>query len=949
MYCRTSIRTGFGPRLLAMLQSGVWSIVLLAAGSSQAATLTVTTNADSGAGSLRAALAAAAADDTIDFDAALHGQTIVLQSTLSVTKNLTITGPGASRFTIDGNHAVQVFSMGNTTVAISGLTIANGNAGSNGGGIYSNGALTVTDCTLSGNVSRRGGGIYSVGTLNVSGSTFVGNSASTGGGISSDGSAATISNSTFVNNASVDSGGGGGGLDKAGGTLTVHSSTFVGNTTRDHGGAIGSQATVVVNNSLFSGNSATNTTGRGGAIGNLSNVANVSNSVFWQNSAPSNDDCINCAYVNQITGDPMLAPLADNGGYTATMLPGIGSSAIDAGDDALCAASPVNGLDQRGIARPQGAHCDVGAVEAYPPRTLTVTVSGHGTVSAAVAPAPVSGAITDCDSSGGGHCSADYVDGSTATLSAVAANGWRFSQWSTDCSGNTATSSVTMTAARHCAAAFLQNPPPIANAQSVNVAFNTAQAITITGSDAYPNGAFAHAIVMSPSNGTIEGFNSATGTLTYVPTLGYAGVDSFTFTVTNGNGTSTPATVTITVTAGVLPVAQPTSASVAFNTAAPIILGASDANPGGPFAFVYAIVTPPAHGTVTTSGNIATYTPTLGYAGADSFTFTASDVNGTSTPATVTITVAAGVLPVAQATSANVPFNTAASISLGASDSNPGGPFTFTYAIAATPAHGTITLSGNNATYTPTLGYAGADSFTFTASDVNGTSTPATVTITVAAGLLPVAQATSANVPFNTAVSIELGASDSNPGGPFDFTYAIAAPPAHGTVTLGGSSATYTPTLGYTGADGFTFTASDVNGTSAPATVTITVIAGVLPVAQATTASVVYNTASPITLSASDSNPGGPFDFTYAIAAPPAHGTVTISGNIATYTPAPDYRGADAFTYTTTNVNGTSAPAAVTIVVTAGIVAVPTLGTWGLLLLGGLLLVIAWRREVRKG
>jgi hypothetical protein len=59
----------------------------------------------------------------------------------------------------------------------------------------------------------------------------------------------------------------------------------------------------------------------------------------------------------------MLGPLQDNGGPTWTMALGPGSAAMDAGNDAICAADPVNTLDQRGVVRPQGAHCDSGALE----------------------------------------------------------------------------------------------------------------------------------------------------------------------------------------------------------------------------------------------------------------------------------------------------------------------------------------------------------------------------------------------------------------------------------------------------------------------------------------------------------------------------------------------------------------------------------------------------------
>ena len=63
-----------------------------------------------------------------------------------------------------------------------------------------------------------------------------------------------------------------------------------------------------------------------------------------------------------INGDPLLGPLEDNGGPTQTMALGFASAAIDAGDDSTCAAAPVNNRDQRGITRPQGPHCDIGAL-----------------------------------------------------------------------------------------------------------------------------------------------------------------------------------------------------------------------------------------------------------------------------------------------------------------------------------------------------------------------------------------------------------------------------------------------------------------------------------------------------------------------------------------------------------------------------------------------------------
>ena len=64
-----------------------------------------------------------------------------------------------------------------------------------------------------------------------------------------------------------------------------------------------------------------------------------------------------------MNADPMLGPLQDNGGPTFTMEPDLVSPAIDGGNDITCQTDPVSGHDQRGVMRPVGPQCDIGAVE----------------------------------------------------------------------------------------------------------------------------------------------------------------------------------------------------------------------------------------------------------------------------------------------------------------------------------------------------------------------------------------------------------------------------------------------------------------------------------------------------------------------------------------------------------------------------------------------------------
>jgi hypothetical protein len=149
--------------------------------------LTVTNNLDSGKGSLRYQIAQAEKSngkDTIVFAPSLDGQTITLTSgELYITNALTIQGPGANKLTISGNHSSRVFDVAlNVKVALSGLTISNGNAVHDGGGIYNLGFLSVSGCVVSANQAEYGGGIYNGNTMSVSSCVVSNNTASFGGG-----------------------------------------------------------------------------------------------------------------------------------------------------------------------------------------------------------------------------------------------------------------------------------------------------------------------------------------------------------------------------------------------------------------------------------------------------------------------------------------------------------------------------------------------------------------------------------------------------------------------------------------------------------------------------------------------------------------------------------------------------------------------------------------------
>ncbi len=212
---------------------------------------------------LRDAIAAAVAGDTIDFS--VTGSIIISAfngGQLGIDKNLTIQGPGAALLEITAFNSSRIFRiLPGVTVALSGMTVADGQALDFGGGIYNSGTLTIVDSIFSRNkgVNQGGGGIFNDGILTVTNTTFSNNYASpSGGGISNWGTA-TVINSTFFANTAHDSGGG----INNNGTLTIINSTFSCNTA-DLGGAIYNEGnrTLTIINSTISGNSA-NTRGGG--------------------------------------------------------------------------------------------------------------------------------------------------------------------------------------------------------------------------------------------------------------------------------------------------------------------------------------------------------------------------------------------------------------------------------------------------------------------------------------------------------------------------------------------------------------------------------------------------------------------------------------------------------------------------------------------------------------
>jgi predicted outer membrane repeat protein len=296
---------------------------------------------------------------------------------------------GLQNLTLANARGGVIQNLGTVNVIHS--TFSNNSSCDIGGAIANlrSSTLTVTHSTFSGNAAEcwdwrgdSGGAIYNDGTATVTHSTFSGNRVRyLGGAIFNNEGTLNVAHSTFSSNVAAstifDDYAGTGGAIHNNGTASVVNSAFSGNSAALDGGALSNAGSLQVINSTLSGNS----TAQGGGIVNLfGSSLTLKNTIVAQNTLP------NCAGAGIIDGgynldddgacglnpanhsQPGVDPQLDPNGSLA-LLPG--SPALDAADDGVCAAPPVNNLDLGGVTRPRGPHCDIGAYE-MPRATLIV-------------------------------------------------------------------------------------------------------------------------------------------------------------------------------------------------------------------------------------------------------------------------------------------------------------------------------------------------------------------------------------------------------------------------------------------------------------------------------------------------------------------------------------------------------------------------------------------------
>lgn len=307
---------------------------------------------------------------------------------LDITDTLTVRGAGARQTTVDGGGLDRVFSIRTSTTAlISDMTITGGDATGGGtargigmgGGVFNQGTATLERLRLVANAADGGGAVFNTPRtyVTIRDSLLAGNRAVEGGAIRFD-SGGEVVNSTITGNVLQmrdlaallpdEMSGYGGGIDHRGGNdVAIVSSTITNNHAIKGGGGLNSGqgyapvspeialGRVRLRNSIVAGN----TSEAGPANCHVS--AQIIESTG--HNLDSDGSCFLTSTGDLPRRDPLLGPPADNGGPSETVAPRAGSPAIDAG-----AAHGCPQHDQRGVARPRGAACDIGAVEYVTPQ-----------------------------------------------------------------------------------------------------------------------------------------------------------------------------------------------------------------------------------------------------------------------------------------------------------------------------------------------------------------------------------------------------------------------------------------------------------------------------------------------------------------------------------------------------------------------------------------------------
>ena len=598
--------------------------------------------------------------------------------------------------TFSDNWAVNsgggILNAGTLTITNSTLegNTANGSTGYGGGIANFGGTLTLTNSTLANNIAVYGAGIFNIGTLTITNSTLANNIAEFGGGIYNDfGGTLTLTNSTLANNMVVHDGGG--IVNDFGGTLTITNSTLANNIAEFGGGIRNTGGTLTITNSTLSDNSANYS---GGGIYNYSGIMALANTIVANSTG---GDCVQgdagtirtssnnlietggCGLTNGASGniigqDPNLSTLTGSPAYFPLSA---SSPAIDAGNEDVCAAAPVNNQSQNGVTRPQDGNgdttavCDIGAYEydRLPPTVVSITRAGANPTNAASVSFIVtfSKDVTGVDS-------ADFSLSTTGSIAGASVGSVSGTGTTYTVSVATGTGSGTLRLDLNASGTGIQDPlgNPISGGFTTGEEYTVDKiaptVVSITRAGANPTNAASVSFIVTFSK-DVTGVDSADFSLSTTGSIAGASVGSvsgtgttYTVSVATGTGSGTvrldiPATASITdatgnglsalpYTSGESYTVDKTALTVTINQAAT----QSDLASSGPIRFMVVFSKPINLATFTTSDVIlggtapGTLTVTLlEITPHDGTTFEVS-VSGMTGNGTVTATIPAGVV-----------------------------------------------------------------------------------------------------------------------------------------------------------------------------------------------------------------------------------------------------------------------------------------------------------------
>lgn len=415
--------------------------------------------------------------------------------------------------------------------------------------------------------------------------------------------------------------------------------------------------------------------------------------------------------------------------------------------------------------------------------------------------------------------------------------------------------------------------------------------------------ALSATIATQPSHGTLS--LSANGGFTYQPDAGYAGTDSFTYRAFDGFQQSGLVTVSLTVT-NKAPVAGADQFITRRNSPMTFTLTDLKGNDSDADGDTLTLLpfSSPAHGSLSSSNGVWTYTPDAGFVGIDEFTYRVTDGVANSNLATVSIEVLNSA-PVAAGDRFEVPHDQAFSVGAEILKTN---DFdiendALTTSLVTNVRNGTLSLQSNGAfTYTPNAGFIGRDSFSYRLSDGNLNSKPVRVILDVVNSRPTTSDAwyrLTHDTVFSAAASSGLLSRAKDSDGD-NLTASIVADVRNGTLSVTAAGGwTYTPNAGFVGTDSFSYRVSDGSLQSTAKTVRLEV--GNTPVvasmdAYTTTPNTALSVAAPGVLQ----NDSDVDDDTLILTVVDnvLHGTLTLHQNGSfVYVPSAGYVGQDTFTY----------------------------------------------------